>query len=84
LLSSFEKSAQPPLHAVYPLLHENEHDPPLHVAVALATLVVHGVAVQLPQYVALVCVFTQAPLHSVVGDGQEHVPPVHVSPPVHA
>jgi hypothetical protein len=30
-------------------LHENEHEPPLHVAVALATLVAQGVAVQLPQ-----------------------------------
>jgi hypothetical protein len=49
LLSSFEKSAHPPAQAEYPVLHAYEQLPLLQSAVALATLVVHGVAVQLPQ-----------------------------------
>ena len=58
----------------------NEHVPPLHSAVALATDVVHGVE-QAPQLLRLVAVFTQVPLHSKgAAAGQVHVELTHVCP----
>jgi hypothetical protein len=55
-----------------------------HAAVALATLVVQGLA-QFPQLLKFVAVFTQAPLHIVgVDAGQVHTELTHCSSPLHA
>jgi hypothetical protein len=84
LLLSFEKLAHPPAQAEYPLLHAYEQLPPLQVGVALLTVVVHGVALQLPQWSMLVCVFTQVPPQFVVGDVQLQTPLLQVMPPAQA
>jgi hypothetical protein len=56
-------------------LHAKVHALVTHEAVALATLVEHAVE-QVPQWLALLVVSTQVPLHSVgVADGQ---PETHV------
>jgi hypothetical protein len=72
-------------------LHANVHALPTHAAVALATPVEHAF-VQVPQWLALVVVSMQEPLHRVgVLPGQpetqeefEHwgVPPLHAVPQV--
>jgi hypothetical protein len=75
LFGLFEKSTHAPLQRLYPLLHAKVHALALHSAVALATLVEHTVE-QVPQWLGLLVVSVQVPLHSVgvaVGQPETHV-----------
>jgi hypothetical protein len=75
LFELVEKSTHAPLQRLYPLLHAKVQALALHSAVALATLVEHPVE-HVPQWLALLVVSVQVPLHSVgvaVGQPELHV-----------
>jgi hypothetical protein len=64
LALSLWKSVQPPLHALYPMLHAKVHLLATHAACAWTIAVAHALP-QFPQSFALVVVSTHVPLHSV-------------------
>lgn len=68
LLLSVEKSAQPPLHELYPLSQAKVHALSTHAADALATPGDGQRFVHVPQSFTLLVVFTHSPLQTVGAD----------------